>query len=342
MQLRHLLAACGAAVVAVGFAGSAQAGATLDAIKQRGFVECGVNTGLAGFALPDSQGKWTGFDVDTCRAMAAAVFGDADKVKFTPLTSETRFTALQSGQIDLLIRAATWTLTRNTKLGITFTATYFYDGQGFLVPKSLGISSAKDLNGATICILPGSTSELNLTDWARANGINFTPVVIEKLEDVEAAFFAGRCDAYTSDASGLAGSRAAKAPKPDDYVILPQIISKEPLSIAVRQGDDQWANVTRWVFSAMVQAEESGVTSQNVDSFADTKDPTLQRLLGKTPGMGEALGLPESWAHDAIKQVGNYGEVYERNLGLKTALGLPRGENALWSQGGLQYALPIR
>ena len=342
MQIRHLLAACGAAAVAFGFAASAQAGATLDAIKQRGFVECGVNTGLAGFALPDSQGKWTGFDVDTCRAMAAAVFGDADKVKYTPLTSETRFTALQSGQIDLLIRAATWTLTRNTKLGITFTATYFYDGQGFLVPKSLGVSSAKDLNGATICILPGSTSELNLTDWARANGINFTPVVIEKLEDAEAAFFAGRCDAYTSDASGLAGTRAAKAAKPDDYVILPEIISKEPLSIAVRQGDDQWANVTRWVFSAMVQAEESGVTSQNVDSFADTSDPTLQRLLGKTPGMGEALGLPESWAHDAIKQVGNYGEVYERNLGLKTALGLPRGENALWSQGGLQYALPIR
>jgi general L-amino acid transport system substrate-binding protein len=342
MQFRHLLAACGAAVLALAAAAPAQAGATLDAIKQRGFVQCGVNTGLAGFALPDSQGKWSGFDVDTCRAMAAAVFGDADKVKFTPLTSETRFTALQSGQIDLLIRAATWTLTRSTKLGINFTATYFYDGQGFLVPKSLGVSSAKDLNGATICILPGSTSELNLTDWARANKIDFKPVLIEKLEDAEAAFFAGRCDAYTSDASGLAGTRAARAPKPDDYVILPEIISKEPLSIAVRQGDDQWANVTRWVFNAMVQAEESGVSSANIDSFADSTDPTIQRLLGKTPGMGEALGLPETWAHDAIKQVGNYGEVYERNLGEKTPLGLPRGENALWTQGGLQYAIPIR
>ncbi|OWJ59880.1 amino acid ABC transporter substrate-binding protein [Inquilinus limosus] len=342
MKVRTLLAAGAAVVAAVGFTASAQAGATFDAVKQRGFLQCGVNTGLAGFALPDSQGKWTGIDVDTCRAIAAAVFGDADKVKFTPLNAQVRFTALQSGEIDVLARNTTYSLSRDTSLGLTFTAINFYDGQGFMVNKSLGVSSAKDLNGATICVQPGTTTELNLTDWFRANKLDFKPVVIEKLEDVEAAFFSGRCDAYTTDASGLAGTRAAKAPKPEDYIILPEIISKEPLSIAVRQGDDQWADITRWVFMAQVQAEESGVTSQNIDSFADSPDPTIQRLLGKTPGMGEALGLPENWAYNAIKQVGNYGEMFERNVGEKTPLGLKRGLNALWTQGGLQYAIPIR
>jgi general L-amino acid transport system substrate-binding protein len=342
MKVRTLLAA-GAAVVAVaGFTASAQAGATFDAVKQRGFIQCGVNTSLAGFALADSQGKWAGIDVDTCRALAAAVFGDPEKVKFTPLNAQVRFTALQSGEIDVLARNTTYSLSRDTSLGLSFTAINFYDGQGFMVNKSLGVSSAKELNGATICVQPGTTTELNLTDWFRANKLDFKPVVIEKLEDVEAAFFSGRCDAYTTDASGLAGTRAAKAPKPDDYIILPEIISKEPLAIAVRQGDDQWADITRWVFFAQVQAEESGVTSANIDSFADSPDPTIQRLLGKTPGMGEALGLPETWAYNAIKLVGNYGEMFERNVGEKTPLGLKRGLNALWTQGGLQYAPPIR
>jgi general L-amino acid transport system substrate-binding protein len=342
MKVRTLLAAGAAVVAAAGFAASAQAGATFDAVKQRGFIQCGVNTSLAGFALPDSQGKWTGIDVDTCRALAAAVFGDAEKVKFTPLNAQVRFTALQSGEVDVLARNTTWSLTRDTSLGLTFTAVNFYDGQGFMVNKSLGVSSAKELNGATICVQPGTTTELNLTDWFRANSLEFKPVVIEKLEDVEAAFFSGRCDAYTTDASGLAGTRAAKAPKPDDYIILPEIISKEPLAIGVRQGDDQWADITRWVFMAQVQAEESGVTSANIDSFADSPDPTIQRLLGKTPGMGEALGLPENWAYNAIKQVGNYGEMFERNVGKDTPLKIARGQNALWTQGGLQYAPPIR
>ncbi|MGL4960803.1 MAG: amino acid ABC transporter substrate-binding protein [Inquilinus sp.] len=342
MKVRTLLAAGAAVVAMAGFTASAQAGATFDAVKQRGFIQCGVNTSLAGFALADSQGKWTGIDVDTCRALAAAVFGDSEKVKFTPLNAQVRFTALQSGEIDVLARNTTYSLSRDTSLGLTFTATNFYDGQGFMVNKSLGVSSAKELNGATICVQPGTTTELNLTDWFRANKLDFKPVVIEKLEDVEAAFFSGRCDAYTTDASGLAGTRAAKAPKPDDYIILPEIISKEPLAISVRQGDDQWADITRWVFFAQVQAEESGVTSANIDSFADSPDPTIQRLLGKTPGMGEALGLPETWAYNAIKQVGNYGEMFERNVGEKTPLGLKRGLNALWTQGGLQYAPPIR
>jgi len=342
MKVRTLLAAGAAVVAMAGFTASAQAGATFDAVKQRGFIQCGVNTSLAGFALADSQGKWTGIDVDTCRALAAAVFGDAEKVKFTPLNAQVRFTALQSGEIDVLARNTTYSLSRDTSLGLTFTATNFYDGQGFMVNKSLGVSSAKELNGATICVQPGTTTELNLTDWFRANKLDFKPVVIEKLEDVEAAFFSGRCDAYTTDASGLAGTRAAKAPKPEDYIILPEIISKEPLAISVRQGDDQWADITRWVFFAQVQAEESGVTSANIDSFADSPDPTIQRLLGKTPGMGEALGLPETWAYNAIKQVGNYGEMFERNVGEKTPLGLKRGLNALWTQGGLQYAPPIR
>ena len=342
MKVRTLLAAGAAVVAMAGFTASAQAGATFDAVKQRGFIQCGVNTSLAGFALADSQGKWAGIDVDTCRALAAAVFGDAEKVKFTPLNAQVRFTALQSGEIDVLARNTTYSLSRDTSLGLTFTAINFYDGQGFMVNKSLGVSSAKELNGATICVQPGTTTELNLTDWFRANKLDFKPVVIEKLEDVEAAFFSGRCDAYTTDASGLAGTRAAKAPKPEDYIILPEIISKEPLAISVRQGDDQWADITRWVFFAQVQAEESGVTSANIDSFADSPDPTIQRLLGKTPGMGEALGLPETWAYNAIKQVGNYGEMFERNVGEKTPLGLKRGLNALWTQGGLQYAPPIR
>lgn len=338
----HSLVATVVILAAAGFGHSAQAGATFDSVKKHGFVQCGVNTGLAGFSLPDSQGKWTGLDVDTCHALAAAVFGDSNKVKFTPLNAQVRFTALQSGEVDVLVRNTTWTMSRGASLGLDFTGINFYDGQGFLVLKSLGVTSAKQLGGATICVQPGTTTELNLTDWFRANKLDFKPVVIEKLEDVESAFFAGRCDAYTTDASALAATRASRAAKPDDYVILPEIISKEPLSIGVRQGDPQWANVTRAVLNAQIQAEESGVTSENIDSLVDSTDPTVQRLVGKTPGMGADLGLPETWAHDAIKQVGNYGEMFERNVGGKTPLQLERGLNALWTQGGLQYAIPMK
>ena len=342
MRLRTLLTAGAAAVAAMGFAMSAQAGAVLDAIKQKGFVQCGVNTGAPGMSAPDSQGNWTGIDVDTCRAFAAAVFGDATKIKFTPLNAQVRFTALQSGEVDVLARNTTYSLSRDTELGLNFTAINFYDGTGFLVKKSLGVTSAKELGGASICVQPGTTTELNLADWFRANNLDFTPVVIERLEDIEAAFFSGRCDAYTTDLSSLAGTRAAKAPNPDDYILLPEVISKEPLAIAIRQGDEEWANVTRWVFNALLQAEESGITSANIDTFKDSKDPTIRRMLGVDPGMGKALGLPETWGYDAIKQVGNYGEIFERNVGKGSALKLDRGQNALWTNGGLQYALPIR
>ncbi|WP_225773404.1 amino acid ABC transporter substrate-binding protein [Inquilinus sp. Marseille-Q2685] len=342
MKVRTLLAAGAAAVAAMGFAASAQAGAVLDAIKQKGFVQCGVNTGAPGMSVPDSQGNWTGLDVDTCRAFAAAIFGDATKIKFTPLNAQVRFTALQSGEVDVLARNTTYSLTRDTELGLNFTAINFYDGTGFLVPTKLGVKSAKELNGASICVQPGTTTELNLADWFRANKLDFTPVVIERLEDIEAAFFSGRCDAYTTDLSSLAGTRVAKAPNPDDYVLLPEVISKEPLAIAVRQGDEQWADVTRWVFNALIQAEESGITSKNIDDFKNSQDPTVRRMLGTDPGMGKALGLPETWAYDAIKQVGNYGEIFDRNVGKDSALKLQRGLNALWNNGGLQYPLPIR
>jgi general L-amino acid transport system substrate-binding protein len=343
MTVRSLITATvAAAALLAGAAGSAQAGATLDAIKAKGFIQCGVNTGLAGFAIADSQGKWSGIDIDMCRAIAAAMFGDAEKVKYTPLNAQQRFTALQGGEVDILARNTTWTLSRDTTLGLAFTVVNYYDGQGFMVPKALGVTSAKELNGATVCVQPGTTTELNLTDYFRANGMEFQPVVIEKLEEVEAAFFSGRCDAYTTDVSGLAGTRAARAQNPDDYIVLPEVISKEPLAIAVRQGDDQWADITRWVVYALIQAEESGITAANADSMLESTDPTVQRLLGKTPGMGEAIGLPEDWALNAIKAVGNYGEVFERNIGVDTPLKLERGLNGLWTKGGLMYAPPIR
>ena len=342
MRLRILLATGAAAVAAIGAAMPAQAGAVLDAIKQKGFIQCGVSTGRPGLSAPDSQGNWTGLDVDTCHAFAAAVFGDASKVKFSSLSPQVRFTALQSGEVDVLARNTTYSLSRDTEQGLNFTAINFYDGTGFMVAKSLGVTSAKELGGASICVQPGTTTELNLADWFRANNLDFTPVVIERLEDVEAAFFSGRCDAYSTELSGLAGTRAAKAPNPDDYILLPEVISKEPLAIAVRQGDEQWADVTRWVFNALLQAEESGITSANIDTFKDSKDPTVRRMLGVDPGMGKALGLPETWAYDAIKQAGNYGEIFERNVGKGSGLKLDRGQNALWTHGGLQYALPIR
>ncbi len=332
--------ASAAAVLMMGTAAYAQK--TVELIKARGELVCGVSTGLGGFSVPDSAGKWTGLDVDYCKAVAAAILGDGNKVKFQALTAQQRFTALQSGEVDMLSRNTTWTLTRDTALGLNFTAVTYYDGQGFMVPKKLGVKSAKELDGATVCVQPGTTTELNLADYFRSNNMKFTPVVIENLQEVNAAFFSGRCDVYTTDASGLASIRKNDAPKgkSDDYVILPEIISKEPLGPVVRHGDDQFLDVVKWVIFATVEAEEYGVTSANAAKMAtDTKNPGIKRLLGSTPGMGKALGLDEAWAMNAIKAVGNYGEIWERNI---PALGLPRGVNNLWSKGGIMYAPPVR
>jgi general L-amino acid transport system substrate-binding protein len=322
--------------------GSAHAGPTFDAVKQRGEVNCGVNTGLAGFALPDDKGVWRGLDVDICRAIAAAMFGDAGRVRYVPLTAQQRFTALQSGEIDVLSRNTTWTSQRDIELGINFAGVDYYDGQGFLIAKSVGVKSAKELNGAAICVLAGTTTELNLADYFRANKMDFKPVVIEKNEELAQAFFSNRCDAITSDSSQLAAIRAAFAPKPDDYMILPEIISKEPLGPAVRHGDDQWFDLVKWSLFAMIQAEEKDITSKNVDTFKGTTDPEIKRMLGITPGLGKAMGVDDRWAYQIIKQIGNYGESFERNVGMGSKLKLERGLNALWTNGGLMYAMPIR
>ncbi|MEL6297670.1 MAG: amino acid ABC transporter substrate-binding protein [Pseudomonadota bacterium] len=330
------------AVAVAGSASAAFAGEALDAVKKRGELVCGVNTGLGGFALPDSQGKYTGLDVDVCKAVAAALLGDAEKVKYVPLTAQQRFTALQSGEIDILSRNTTWTLTRDTSLGLNFAGVSYYDGQGFMVPKKLGVSSAKELDGATVCVQPGTTTELNLADYFRANNMTFKPVVIEKLQDVNAAFFSGRCDVYTTDASGLASIRKNDAPKgeSDNYVILPEIVSKEPLGPVVRHGDDQFFDVVKWTLNALIEAEEYGVTAENAAEMAkSSKNPGVQRLLGATPGMGKNLGLDEQWALRAISAVGNYGEIWTRNI---EPLGLPRGLNNLWNNGGIMYAAPVR
>ena len=334
-----------AVAVALGLAlaaAPARAGSTFDAVKARGFVQCGVNAGLAGFSAPDKTGVWTGLDVDFCRAVAAAMFGDATKVKFTPLSAQQRFSALQSGEIDLLSRNTTWTLTRDTANGLLFAPVTFYDGQGFMVAKKAGVKSALELGGATICVQTGTTSELNLADYFRSHGLKFQPVVIEALAEMNAAFFSGRCDAVTSDASQLASIRAADAPNPDDYLILPERISKEPFAPAVRQGDDKWFGLVRWTVFATVDAEERGISSKTVDDFANSPDPSVQRLLGVTPGFGAALGVDEKWAYSVIKQVGNYGEIFERNVGAGGKLKLERGLNALWTKGGLHYAPPLR
>ena len=331
-----------AAAALVGAAGTAQAGKDLDAVKARGQLICGVSTGVAGFAVADGQGKWTGLDVDTCRAVAAALFGDSEKVKFVPTTAQQRFTALQSGEVDMLARTTTWTLTRDTALGFDFTGINYYDGQGFMVNKKLGVKSAKELNGATVCVQPGTTTELNLADYFRANKMTFKPVVIEKVEEVRAAFFSGRCDVFTTDASGLYSTRAANAPNPDDYIILPEIISKEPLGPVVRHGDNQFADIVRWALFAQLEAEEYGIDSKNVDEMLKSENPAIKRILGVTPGMGKALGVDEKWVYNIVKQVGNYGESFERNVGTSTPLKLERGQNALWTNGGLMYAIPFR
>ena len=315
MTINDILGGLMIIAVGLGLGGTAQAGPTLDKVKQTGQISCGVPTGQVGFATPDSQGRWGGFDIDICKALSAAIFGAVDKVKYVPLTAQQRFTALQSGEVDVLSNNTTDTLQRDTELGLNFAPVVFYDGQGFLVSKKLGVKNAKELNGATICVSPGTTTELNLADYFRANKMDFKPVVIEKVDELRAAFFSGRCDVLTGDASALNATRLGQAPNPDDYVILPERISKEPLAPVVRHGDDQWDDIVRWVVYALIEAEEKGITSQNDD---------------------------EKWAYNEIKLVGNYGEIFDRNLGKDTELKFERGLNDLWTRGGLMYAMPIR
>ncbi|MEI6599739.1 MAG: amino acid ABC transporter substrate-binding protein [Comamonadaceae bacterium] len=321
----------------------AHAGKTLDGIKARGQVICGVHTGLAGFSAADSGGKWAGIDVDVCRAVAAATLGDSEKVKYVPLVAQARFTALQSGEIDVLSRNTTFTLTRDASLGLSQTAVTYYDGQGFMVPVKSKIKNAKQLKGQTICVQSGTTTEKNLTDFSKANGLNVKPVVFEKLDAVEGAYFSGRCVAYTTDASGLASVRNKSAKNPADHLILPELISKEPLGPLVRRGDDEWAAIVKWVIYGLLEAEEYGVTAANVDDLkANSKDPVIGRILGTTEDTGKLLGLDKEWMARAVKATGNYGEIFERNVGPKSALQLPRGLNNQWNKGGIQYAPPIR
>ncbi len=319
----------------------AYAGKDLDAVRAKGYIQAGVNGSVFGFGMPDAKGNWAGLDVDTARAIAVAIFGDASKVKFTPLSAQQRFTALQSGEIDVLTRNATQTLSRETQLGLNFVSVNYYDGQGFLISKKLGVKSAKDLDGATVCVLPGTTTEQNAADYFRTNNMSWKPVVIESTAELAKTFFAGRCDVLTSDASQLAATRAIAA-DPKGYIILPEIISKEPLAPAVRHGDDQFRDIVDFTVLAMINAEELGITSKNVDKMLKSKNPVIQRFLGVTPGNGKALGLDEKWAYNIIKQVGNYGEVFERNVGVNTSLGLERGLNALWTNGGLMYSPPFK
>ena len=332
-------AALGAALLAA--SSMAQAGQSFDNIKKKGFVQCGVSTGIPGFSIADSKGQWQGLDVDMCKAIAAAVFGDAGKHKMTPLTPQQRFTALQSGEVDVLTRNTTQTLTRDTTLGLLGAGVNYYDSQGVMVRKDLNVKSAKELGGATVCVQPGTTTELNLADWFRANKLEFKPVVIEKYDEIVRAFQAGRCDALTTDKSQLAGTRTS-LDKPDNYVILPEDFSKEPLGPMVRQGDEQWFNVVRWALFAMIEAEEYGITSKNVDEMLKSTNPNVQRILGVTPGMGKNLGIDEKWAYNIVKQVGNYGESFDRNVGAGSPLKLPRGLNEQWRKGGIMYAWPIR
>ncbi len=311
---------------------------TLESVKGKGFVQCGVSTGLPGFSNADKSGNWKGLDVDVCRAVAAATLGDASKVKYTPLTAKERFTALQSGEIDLLSRNTTWTLTRDASLGLNFAGVNYYDGQGFMVSKNLGVKSALELDGAAVCIQAGTTTELNLADYFRENGMKYKAITYDTSDATVKGFEAGRCDVLTSDQSQLYALRI-KLKDPKSAIVLPEVISKEPLGPVVRQGDDKWFNIVKWALFAMVNAEEMGVTSKNVDSMKNSKNPAIARLMG---GQGEKLGLPDDWAYNIIKQVGNYGESFERNVGMGSPLKISRGLNALWNKGGLQYAPPIR
>ncbi|WP_439579535.1 amino acid ABC transporter substrate-binding protein [Elioraea sp.] len=317
------------------------AASTLDTVKQRGSLICGIHGGRAGFSVLDSQGRWTGIDIDTCRAVAAAVLGDASKTQFVRTTAQSRFPALQTGEIDILTNNVTKTLMRDTSLGFDFGPITFYDAQGFMVPRALGATTVKDLNGATVCVAPGSTSEKVVADVFRQHGMQYRAVVIDKPQELSQAFFSGRCDVNVQTTSGLASQRSIFAANPDDFVFLPEIAGKDPMGPVVRHGDNQWKDIVTWVVYAMIEAEEAGVTSANVDSFKDTTDQNIRRLLGLTPGLGRALGLDDQWAYRIIKQVGNYGEAYERSFGAQSALKLPRGINDLWTRGGLLYSPPF-
>lgn len=342
MRVFPLLAA-GVALTAWLAAGEARAGATFDNVKNKGFIQCGVNaSGLPGFATVDAANNWSGLDIDLCRAVAAAVFGDMSKVKYTPLNAKERFTALQSGEIDLLSRNTTWTSSRDSALGLDFVGVNYYDGQGFMAKTDLGVASARELDGASVCVQAGTTTELNLADYFRANDMSYNAVVYENNDEVNKAYDAGRCDVLTTDQSGLYATRV-KLANPDEHVILPELVSKEPLGPAVRQGDDEWADVVRWTLFAMIQAEEFGITQANVDQVkADTKNPDVQRFLGVIEEKGKELGLPNDFTYQIVKQVGNYGESFERNLGAATPLKIARGLNGLWTDGGLMYSPPFR
>ena len=342
MNKTLLSAALGAAVLVTG-ASAASAG-TLDDVKAKGFVQCGVNgSNLAGFGAQDSSGNWTGLDVDLCKAVAAAVFGDATKVKYTPLSAKDRFPALQSGEVDMLARNTTWSTSRDSQLGFDFRAVNYYDGQGFMVKKELNVKSALELNGASICVQSGTTTELNLADYFRANNMEFKPVVFEAQDEADAAYNAGRCDAYTTDASGLYSIRLKMA-NPDDHMVLPEIISKEPLGPAVRQNDSKWFDIVTWSHYAMVAAEEFGITTANVEEMKKSANPDIKRFLGieKDSKIGTDLGLTNDWVANIVKATGNYGEIFEANVGSGSPLKISRGINALWTKGGLQYAMPIR
>lgn len=330
-----------AAVAATALSTAASAG-TLDDVKAKGFIQCGVTTGLAGFGAPNDAGEWAGFDIDFCRALGAAIFNDPQAVKFTPTTGVDRFPALQSGEVDLLARNTTWTFSRDVNLGFEFVGVNYYDGQGFMINKDMGVSSAKELDGASVCIQTGTTTELNLADFFRANEMSFTSVVVQTADEARQAYEARRCDVYTTDASGLAAQRSTMA-NPDEHIILPEIISKEPLGPLVRHGDNNWGDIVRWTLNALIIAEELGITSGNaVSEKSASTNPEVRRLLGAEGDTGQQLGLEVDWAYNAIKSVGNYGEIFERNIGVTTPLALERGLNALWTNGGILYAPPMR
>ena len=338
--MKHVLAAA-ACAVALGLAASTATAQTLNTVKSRGVLNCGSNPGLAGFGQPDAQGNWTGFDVDFCRAVAAAIFDDPTKVKFVPLTAKDRMTALQSGEVDVLARNTTWTSSRDSALGLNFTSIYYYDGQGFIVRKSLKLNSALELSDAAVCVGQGTTTELNLADYFRANKMKLKTVTFATNDETVKAYEAGRCDAFTTDASGLYAERMRFA-APNDHVVLPEIISKEPLAPAVRHGDDQWFDIVKWVHFAMLNAEELGVSQKTLDQSMSSTTPDVKRMLGTEGNYGEQLGLTKDWVVRIVKHVGNYGEVFERNIGQGSPLKIARGLNNLWTKGGLQYAPPIR
>ena len=336
---KYILSIIGGAALALS-AAAASAG-TLDDVKAKGFIQCGVSQGLPGFSNPDSAGAWSGIDVDFCRAMASAIFNDPQAVKFTPLSAKERFTALQSGEVDVLSRNTTWTMSRDTQLGLNFSVVNFFDGQGFMVRKELGVTSALQLDGASVCVNTGTTTELNLADYFRANNMNYELVNFEKSDEVVAAYDAGRCDVYTTDKSGLYAQRL-KMKNPDDNVILPETISQEPLGPVVRQDDVVWYDIVKWTHFAMLEAELYGVTQANVDEMKGSDNPQIRRLLGAEGEFGQAIGVSNDWAYNIIKNVGNYGEVFDRNVGMGSPLKIERGQNALWTDGGLQYGMPVR